>query len=81
MSFNRRVAFPIIVLMWLVQVKSLEYVKPRCLCDVTSLTAVLSMKRGGWYGLMRFLLAINDSIFIELNITSHVFAQDMMVLR
>ena len=30
---------------------------------------------------MRFLLAMNDSVLIALNITSHVLAQDIMVLR
>ena len=36
-------------------------------------------RRVVWFN--AFLIAINDSVFIKLNITSHVFAQDMMVLR
>ena len=52
----------------------LKKITLKCLCEDTSFIGMVSIKTGGWCGLMRFLKKIIDSDFAGLKITNHLFA-------
>jgi hypothetical protein len=54
------------------QLSSFEISKSRCLCSVTWLIIVLFIIRGGWKGLLIFLVIVIVSVFWGLKFTSHL---------
>ena len=54
------------------QLPSFEISKPRCLCSVTWLIIVLFIIRGGWKGLLIFLVIVIVSVFWGWQFTSHL---------